>query len=143
MAKKKVFKIKNDEFIDSSSVMYNRVPLNKALNCSLDETIIGSWKGKPLYQKIIEINNLTYGQIINYEHNISNVEFAFPQNILGLLNDTTVRPLMMLINENLNYDILFQIDRYYVIYKLGNSMGFIKKLLVVLNYTKTTDKLIV
>ena len=43
---------------------------------STSETIVGEWLGKPLYRKVININNLPNNTYKAVAHNISNIEYV-------------------------------------------------------------------
>lgn len=69
----KSVKLTNDTYWDSSSITYNKAPLDNTLNFSTQEQVIGQWIDKrPIYRKAIYINSLPNAITGNYPHNIKN-----------------------------------------------------------------------
>lgn len=114
---------------------------------STSETKIGTWiNGKPLYRKVCVFQNLTYGSTANAAHNISDVEEIFIENafLCAELNLSRTRPFMGLSRNgaapDLAKDTLLQAYISFISYFIGTAyQDSGKQLVVILNYTKTTD----
>ena len=116
---------------------------------STEERVIGTWiNNKPLYRQVIQFTNLTYGTVQNVAHNISNAEDMFIENawISAETNTSrTTRPFLGLSRNTLALntvtDVLLQTYSDFLTYCIGTGYeGSAKSLVVIFNYTKTTDE---
>lgn len=98
-----------------------------------EEVRIGTWFGKPLYRKVVVIDNLTFETLTDYAHGISNVDYIFFENVFGQGENYT-RPLMMRVSGNQTITV----SREYINYNVLNSY-YINKIVAIVCYTKTTD----
>lgn len=107
---------------------------------STSEVKIGTWMGKPLYRKVIEVNTPTLDAWTNVNHNISNMDFGriVDATITRVSSGTTSYiPIGI---ENVSSGSLFTCNLQKTIfqYKIAVYTN-ITKLTAVLEYTKTTD----
>lgn len=103
---------------------------------SNDEAIIGTWHGKPLYRKVVIVNNpISEGRYIGISHNIINVDTIFIKNAFITVADnaTAVAPEY---RADDTYTKL-SVTKQYVQYNI--QWVDVQKLTLILNYTKTTD----
>lgn len=58
----KSFKYKDDHYLDSSGVVFEKTPLDKTLTYSSEEQIVGKWtNGEILYRKVISATTPSTG----------------------------------------------------------------------------------
>lgn len=108
---------------------------------SATEKVVGTWFGKPLYGKTIQIQSATLNSIVDYAHNIGNVDFIFIKNIMATdTNNNTTRMMDAFISAT---SMAAQANRTNITYRIPASdwgwSGRTLRLTVIVNYTKTTD----
>ena len=111
---------------------------------STDETIIGIYKGKPLYRKVVEFTNLTLNTGV--AHNITNIDKIIKADII-LDEGGYFKPLPVLYQDNGTINSRFCISLYGITstqfhisagsYYTEHSSTF--KYTLIAEYTKTTD----
>jgi hypothetical protein len=122
-----------------------KIPSVKAVKevYSTTEKIIGTWiNGKPIYRKVIDT---TYSGEINT--NIQNLDTMVKMDVLAKQPSTNDwRNLPWLYGSGSTYGDASWAGGFYFIYassklkfQLGNSLDDISKLVIILEYTKTTD----
>lgn len=123
--------------------------IEKAIeNYSLEEQVIGTWLGKPLYCKVVTYNNAeTIGATnntttISIPHNISNIGLVVNHKLImsksnniqymfpAYNGDSTVKKGTV-ISEIHNTTVLMRI--------INDTWGAGKTFYIILKYTKTTD----
>ena len=67
-------KIMNEK-VDSTSDTYSCDYINKLNTYSTEEQVIGTWFGKPLYQKTIDVGYMEKANVFKHvPHNVANIE---------------------------------------------------------------------
>lgn len=108
---------------------------------STTETVVGTWLGKPLYRKVIEISSLPNNADTSYETGITNGELARFEGF-ALLNssDTNMKPLPYISPFESYGNIYLGVDTDAAAIKIktgsNRTSGTAK---VIVEYTKTTD----
>lgn len=138
----KSYKLKDDNYIDSSSVVHNRIKLKDILTYSTQEIRIGTWiDGKPLYRKTIKIENtaLAVGDN-NIAHGISNLNQCIKAELSK--NGSHVFPYFNYNanNQTLSMTFISNVNSTNITIRLMNdSWGSGNVWYATLYYTKTTD----
>lgn len=70
----KSIKFKNNTYLDSNGVVFEKEPLSRIFTFSTKEQIVGKWiNGKTLYRKVISTNEPVIGGTnLPIKHNVSN-----------------------------------------------------------------------
>ena len=108
---------------------------------STDETIIGTWMGKYLYRKVIEINSKDPSN--TYSHGISNVDVFV--NAYGTANFTGIgegwQPVPRVVPTNIqSYGLgVGNLKENTFTFGIGTNYGTFIKAYIILEYTKTTN----
>lgn len=111
---------------------------------STEEKIVGKWiDGKPIYRKVVTANS--YSEILNT--GISNLETMIKMEVLvSESSNGDWRNLPWLFNKgNVIGDqswaggFFYKMDTNQLNFQLGNLLKNIKKIVAILEYTKTTD----
>ena len=132
-----------DGYSTSATDSYSANYVNKLSNYSTEETVCGMWiDGKPIYRKVIDT---TYSGTINT--NIQNLDTMVKMNVLAKQTSTNDwRNLPWLYASGSTYGDPSWGGGFYFIYasstikfQLGSSLDDISKLIIILEYTKTTD----
>ena len=116
--------------------------INNLVDYSTNETRVGTWKdGKPLYRKVIEINNLNANP---YDIDISslNAEWLEIENsqfeyVLNNVLYSWVGSVYTNTDDNIRIFRRGEVVR--IVYGSTQSAGTNKKATLIINYTKTTD----
>jgi len=109
---------------------------------STSERKNGTWiDGKDLYERTIQIQNATKDTVVDYPHNIGNVDFIFIKNIMATnIDNNTTRMMNAFTSANA---MAAQVNRTNITYRIpASDWGWSTrtfKLTVIVNYTKTTD----
>lgn len=121
---------------------------------STDEQVVGTWiDGKPLYRKVVTISNITFNAVTKYQFEENNIiDFVFiKKHILINTNDGFSRSGTSPVTSDPNYSFFIQVvnstsasDKNTIAYKIRSSndvydLSFVNKIIVILEYTKTTD----
>lgn len=70
----KSIKLKDNTYIDSSSIVYNKNKLSEILTYFTDEKIVGTWiNNKPIYRKVFSLNKLANNSTLIISHDINNL----------------------------------------------------------------------
>ena len=146
------FKIGNNElaenkkaFSNSDISAYTCNYLNERLKYSENETVIGEWMGKPLYQKVLKITSTVNSDNTDFAHGIENVDLifvkeAFVNQTQGDYNGWTYPIPVTLYMSNTEEDKLsVAVSRWGVRFYVQTAWETAWIKYVVLNYTKTTD----
>ena len=103
------------------------------------ERVIGTWFGKPLYRKVIEVNQ--YSGNFNVIHNIENLDYV--TNFYGTFKRKdgvqTVTTAVAVDNYNIK---IFDMTSTQFSVNVGQNLTdnlAVEKCMVTLEYTKTTD----
>ena len=132
----KILNSKNTSQNDTYSCSY--INDNLSNNYSTEEQVIGKWMGKPLYRKVIEVTNILLNQWHELSSGISNMSFAYIENAFVTFSGVS-RPIMTAeptINE---MAVQIKTDGK-VAYYVPSIVGNVEKVYIIVNYTKTTDK---
>lgn len=130
---------------DSTKNTYSCAYVNKKINeldnrdvYSTEETVIGTWLGKPLYRKVIDVGALPDDTTKLVAHNITNIDYIvrFYGTAMGSNNHTL--PLPHVNPKTPNYGILLQVSRTNVEIETGHARSDYSGY-VTIEYTKTTD----
>lgn len=133
----------HNDYNNSTTEPYSANYVNKLSNYSTEETVCGRWiDGKPIYRKVIDT---TYSGEINT--NIQNLDTMIKMNILAKQTSVNAwRNLPWLYATNSTYGDPSWAGGFYFIsasstikFQLGSSLDDISKLIIILEYTKTTD----
>ena len=116
--------------------------INNLVDYSTNETRVGTWKdGKPLYRKVIEINNLNAN---SYDIDISslNAEWLEIENsqfeyVLNNVLYSWVGSVYNNTDDNIRIFRRGEVVR--IVYGSTQSAGTNKKVTLIIKYTKTTD----
>ena len=116
--------------------------INNLVDYSTNETRVGTWKdGKPLYRKVIEINNLNANP---YDIDISslNAEWLEIENsqfeyVLNNVLYSWVGSVYNNTDDNIRIFRRGEVVR--IVYGSTQSAGTNKKVTLIIKYTKTTD----
>ena len=116
--------------------------INNLVDYSTNETRVGTWKdGKPLYRKVIEINNLNASP---YDIDISslNAEWLEIENsqfeyVLNNILYSWVGSVYNNTDDNIRIFRRGEVVR--IVYGSSQSAGTNKKVTLIIKYTKTTD----
>ena len=147
------FKIGNNELAENKKVFsnsdisaYTCNYLNERLKYSENETVIGEWMGKPLYQKVLKITIMVNSDNTDFAHGIENVDLIFVKEAFvnqvssSGYNGWTWSLPVTLYQSNTNEDKLsVAVSRFGVRFHVQTSWGTSWIKYVVINYTKTTD----
>ena len=120
---------------------------------SFAEREVGVWTdGKPLYQKTVEITNITSGTNVDFYHGISNIDIPVGCSGFAFRSDSIIKMSYMSYilpgsasgaSTSVNADSFFNISAFItdrIRYSLGSTVsGLVTKIVVTLLYTKTTD----
>lgn len=144
MIKKKFDKINNEEVKLLSSEIINEggAVLSNLFNYSTNETVIGTFNGKPLYRKVTistNTNSLNTG--------VKNIDTLLRMDmIVRQSNYTSWRNVPWLFTSNDNYGNASWAGGFFlngntgeIAFQVGTDLGNINKLILVMEYTKTTD----
>jgi hypothetical protein len=108
------------------------------INYSLEEQVIGTWlDGKPLYQKTVYVEGLPNSSIVNYEHNIENVDLIYTINSFAVYEDGSTGALPM-VNTIANYMVGLWINKTSIEMATSADRSGLSAYITV-QYTKTTD----
>lgn len=125
--------------INAENLNNNFNELNQANIYSTDEIIIGTWFGKPLYRKVLEITGLPNNNQETYSHNITNADKVFVVNAWSLFfqdNNPILSPMPTSWDNNELVGTFS--NRNFVAVK--TNANFSDRVgIFVLEYTKTTD----
>ena len=114
-----------EEFIKKSEEVY-----------SSEETVIGTWLGKPLYRKTINVGTLPNNTVLRVAHNIINYDRFV--NIIGSAKSSTQSLSFPFVGSNLSDNIAIQITTDNIVIITGSDRSAFNGY-VTLEYTKTTD----
>lgn len=121
---------------------------------STTETVIGTWFGKPLYRKVIQLSTSSFGTgtategaTITIAHNISNIEIiTHKTNILWIRNTNPLqfRPFPSVLFSNSAWDGQVYYTNANIIFEIGATLlnqirTNTSAIYAILEYTKTTD----
>lgn len=133
----KIGDLKNLKTTDKSSLTgaINEV-IDKLENYFTNEQIIGTWLGKPLYRKVIEVGSLPNNTLKEVAHNISNLDFVV--NLKGAATNGNNCLSLPRIHTTITLNIVLEISKTNVVlydqYDFSEYTGY-----VIVEYTKTTD----
>lgn len=107
-------------------------------NYSTEEQVIGTWiDGKPLYRKVVNVNNITIRDY-DYTHNIANI-FEIVQCRGSVIKDSGVTlPLPYYHNQNI-YAIGIFASTSIIGFRAGDSAELPYNATIILEYTKVGD----
>ena len=105
---------------------------------STDEKIVGTWLGKPLYQKTYDCGALlnNAGKIVPY--NVSNLKNVVAMNGFTT-NGTDILMLPHMSNVGLQYQVSISATANGIYLVTGNDRTSFTTTYVTIRYTKTTD----
>lgn len=138
----KSYKVKDDNYIDSNSIVHNKTKLKDILTYSTQETKIGTWiDGKTLYRKVLVFTELAS----SYSIGSSITEIV---SIKGIIQRKDVSNVYMQVGGRLNEPSW--LSSFGTIQTLGTqklnmyygsswTSTTFDKLIIILEYTKTTD----
>lgn len=109
---------------------------------STDEVRIGTWiDGKPLYRKVILVENPVKGTTTSVSSGVNNIKFVFLENAFIHKNDDgSCRPVMVADSlEPATTRIIVQVAPSGLAYYLGTNFQWFNSLYMIIRYTKTTD----
>ena len=110
--------------------------LNNKYNYSTEEKIVGKWiDGKPIYEKVIIIDNPTSDVDVQYSHGISNFNHVINTNVVYITNGSIEYSEPIYLNSNYARSCAIDSTKLYITTKGGNYI----QLYVTIQYTKTTD----
>ena len=105
---------------------------------SNSETVIGTFLGKPLYRKVIDLGNLPNNTTKNILHNISNLDVLVNCYGTAKRTDGNILILPNIDKDGLQYSVRLSANSYQLIVTTGSDrsafLGY-----AVMEYTKTTD----
>lgn len=105
---------------------------------SASEKVIGTWiDGKPIYEKTLAIDNPPTGNTA-YAHNIPNMDQVIDYSSFGTNSNNVSIKASPLQNLGEYWFAVYNIDRTNISSNIGSAWGIIK-LIITLQYTKTTD----
>lgn len=122
-----------NEKTDSSKDTYSCDYINEINTYSTEEQVIGTWMGKPLYRKILDLGNVSFILGVNdFNHNISNLDVLTSFNIKAYFSD-----------QNSWYTWwsaygTMRIDKTQL-HITSSAATVFSQVYVVVEYTKTTD----
>ena len=120
---------------DSSETKEIKIRANQH-NYSTEEQIIGTWvDGKPIYEKVIIIDNPPSGIDVLYSHGISNFNHVININVVYITNGGIEYSEPIYLNSNFARSCAIDSTNLYITTKGGNYI----QLYVTIQYTKTTD----
>lgn len=121
---------------NSKNIETNTDAINKVINYSTDEKRIGTWLGKTLYRKVIEVGDLPNNGTKEVEHGISNLDFVV--NLTGAITNGDNCMSLPRIHTTSSLNIVLEISKTKVViydeYDFSTYTGY-----VIVEYTKTTD----
>lgn len=108
---------------------------------STEEIIIGEWLGKPLYRKVIILNDSVNSNFENrFPHNIENADLIMIKDAFVKANDVCVPLPITLYGNNKDFDYLsITADKNDIIFRCQTGWGTTWQKIIILEYTKTTD----
>lgn len=110
--------------------------LNNKHNYSTEEKVVGKWiDGKPIYEKVIIIDNPPSKIDALYEHGISNFNHLINMNVVYITNGGIEYSEPIFINSNSARSCAIDSTKLYITTIGGNYI----QLYVTIQYTKTTD----
>lgn len=102
----------------------------------LDEHVIGTWFGKPLYKRVVEVGELPNKGMKEVDHNISNLDFVV--DFTGTSTDGDNSLLLPRLHTTPNLNIVVEVNKTKVVvydeHDFSSYTGY-----VTIKYTKTTD----
>ena len=105
---------------------------------STEETIIGTWLGKPLYRKTVNIGALPNATAKNVAHNITNIDYIVRFYGTAMSAAKHTLPLPHVNTGNISYGVLLQVGKTNVEIETGYNRSDYSGY-VTIEYTKTTD----
>ena len=131
-----------NQYNEDDNNTYSCNYINNLVDYSTNETRVGTWKdGKPLYRKVIEINNLNANP---YDIDISslNAEWLEIENsqfeyVLNNVLYSWVGSVYNNTDDNIRIFRRGEVVR--IVYGSTQSAGTNKKVTLIIKYTKTTD----
>lgn len=113
---------------------------------SLEETVIGTWLGKPLYRKVISFQKSDFiNNTVHLIHNISDIDVVVTQKCNWYDSAATRwRTIPSNYYSTMNWSTQLSTAEEFITFELGNSAlerirNSATYIYVVLEYTKTTD----
>ena len=129
-------KDKNSIFVRNSNGVYEEFIKKSEEVYSSEETVIGTWLGKPLYRKTINVGTLPNNTVLRVAHNIINYDRFV--NIIGSAKSSTQSLSFPFVGSNLSDNIAIQITTDNIVIITGSDRSAFNGY-VTLEYTKTTD----
>lgn len=122
--------------LNATNLNGNFSELNNKFNYATSEAVVGTYKGKPLYRKVVEFTtNATVNAWTNASCGISNLKDMVRIDGIIDTSDNYAQHIASL----LTYDFMYRRDNSTLIMKISNSAYTNKPCRVELEYTKTTD----
>jgi len=136
----KSIKLKNEIYLDSSSIVHNKQSLEKILNYSTEEQIVGKWiDSKPIYRKVIVITS-GFSTYLSVHHNINIDTLITEKSFIYLSERWEPLPAIYLPDIKTYGASVYLINSSQIDYTLSNwAVSRLKKIITTLEYTKTTD----
>lgn len=129
-------KNKNSIYVRNSNGVYEEFIKKSEEVYSSEETVIGTWLGKPLYRKTINVGTLPNNTVLRVAHNIINYDRFV--NIIGSAKSSTQSLSFPFVGSNLSDNIAIQITTDNIVIITGSDRSAFNGY-VTLEYTKTTD----
>lgn len=129
-------KNKNSIYVRNSNGVYEEFAKKNEEVYSTDEQRIGTWLGKPLYRKTINVGTLPNNTVLRVAHNIINYDRFV--NIIGSAKSSTQSLSFPFVGSNLSDNIAIQITTDNIVIITGSDRSAFNGY-VTLEYTKTTD----
>ena len=129
-------KDKNSIYVRNSNGVYEEFIKKSEEVYSSEETVIGTWLGKPLYRKTINVGTLPNNTVLRVAHNIINYDRFV--NIIGSAKSSTQSLSFPFVGSNLSNNIAIQITTDNIVIITGSDRSAFNGY-VTLEYTKTTD----
>ena len=127
--------------LETGSTATNYMPyqnLNGMENYSTEEVVIGTFLGKPLYRKVINLGNLPNNTTKNILHNISNLDVLVNCYGTAKRTDGNILILPNVDKDGLQYSVRLSANSYQLIVTTGSDRSAFSGY-AVMEYTKTTD----
>lgn len=139
--KTQTLEIKTQELESSVVTLKEEIKKIKMNNIySTNEEVCGIWvDSKPIYRKVITINNPTSP---NHREDVSSLNIKQIISFRGIFKDAEgshTFPVPEFGDDRARFYLSYEEDRKTIFYEGGRQYGHTGKLIIIIEYTKTTD----